>query len=60
MAVKRTYQELAALRPGGALGAAIARGENATRTLPRNPVTREILQELGERQERVGPPKANN
>jgi hypothetical protein len=53
---KRSYREIAARRrPGGALGAAIARGEKAARTVPRDPVAREALESLGERPERLGP-----
>lgn len=59
MPAKRTYHELAALRPGGALGGAIAHGEKATRTLPRDPAMRAVLEELGERPERLGPPKSH-
>jgi hypothetical protein len=56
MATKRTYREIASRRPGGALGAAIARGEKAARTLARDPKSRAALQALGERPERLGPP----
>jgi len=55
MATKRTYRDIAARRPGGALGAAIARGEKAARMLPRDPESRAALEALGERQERLGP-----
>ena len=55
MAAKRTYREIAGRRPGGALGAAIARGEKASRTLPRDPQSRAALEALGERPERLGP-----
>ena len=57
MTAKRTYREIAARRPGGALGAAIARGEKAARTLPREPASRAALEALGERPERLGPPR---
>ena len=52
MAAKRTYREIAARRPGGALGAAIARGEKASRTLPRDAQSRAALEALGDRPER--------
>jgi hypothetical protein len=59
MAAKRSYSEIAARRPGGALGAAITRGEKAARTLPRDPKSRAALQALGERPERLGPPRTS-
>lgn len=58
MPPRRTYQEIKARRPGGALGAAISEGEKPPRTLPRDPASRESLKELGERPERLGPPRA--
>jgi hypothetical protein len=58
MPPRRTYQEIKARRPGGALGAAISEGEKLPRTLPRDPASRELLKELGERPERLGPPRA--
>jgi outer membrane protein assembly factor BamD (BamD/ComL family) len=58
MAAKRSYRETAARRPGGALGAAINRGEKAARTLPRDPASREALKTLGENAERLGPARA--
>jgi hypothetical protein len=57
MAGKRSFREIAARRPGGALGAAIARGQKAARTLPRDPESRATLEALGERPERLGPPR---
>jgi hypothetical protein len=59
MTAKRSYCEIAARRPGGALGAAIARGEKSARTLPSDPASREVLKELGERPERIGPPRTS-
>jgi hypothetical protein len=59
MAIKRSYSETAARRPGGVLGAAIARGEKAARTLPRDPASREALESLGERPERLGPSRSS-
>lgn len=56
MAAIRSYREIAANRPDGAIGAAIAEAEKAPRTLPRDPAKRELLKELGERPERLGPP----
>lgn len=55
MAAKRSYSEIAAHRPGGAVGAAIARGEKAARTLSRDPASCAALKSLGERPERLGP-----
>ncbi len=56
MAATRSYQEIAAKRPGGAIGAAIEAAEKAPRTLPRDPDSRQALIEVGERPERLGPP----
>ncbi len=57
MAAVRSYRETAARRPGGAIAAAIEEAENAPRTLPRDPASREALKSVGERPERLGPPR---
>jgi hypothetical protein len=56
MAPKRSWWEIRANRPGGAIGAAIEAAEKAPRTLPRDPASREALVAMGERPERLGPP----
>jgi hypothetical protein len=58
MAAVRSYRETAARQPGGAVAAAIDRAEKAPRTLPRDPASREALKSVGERPERLGPPRS--
>jgi hypothetical protein len=57
MAALRSYRETATRRPGGAIAAAIDEAEKAPRTLPRDPASREALKSVGERPERLGPPR---
>lgn len=58
MARLDSFNESAAWRRSltGTLADVVARGESAPRTLPRTEPKRTILQELGERPERLGPP----
>ena len=58
MARLRSYAESAERRRAmrGPLADFIARGEAMPRTLPRDPASRDVLIELGERPERLGPP----
>lgn len=55
MAARRSYAQIAARRPAGSLGAAIAQGEQMSRTLSRRAESRAVLKSLQERPERIGP-----
>jgi hypothetical protein len=58
MSPRRSYREIASRpRPGGTLGAIIDAAEKMPRTLPRDPASREALESVGERPERLGPPR---
>jgi hypothetical protein len=59
MVAVRSYRETAVRRPGGAIAAAIEQAEKAPRTLPRDPASREALKSVGERPERLGPPRTS-